>query len=78
MRNAREGTVFRAERETGWMNCHSGSVKWPAERAWRATSGLVDICEYCDIEYLKNRDDKKENEGERGIILGGFALFLLE
>jgi hypothetical protein len=59
-RNAREGTVLRAERDTGWMNCHSGRVKWPAERAWSVTVVLEDIRKVASsIEQERKKKGKK-------------------
>lgn len=51
---------MRAERDTGWMNCHSGRVKWPAERAWSVTVGLE------DIRKVTNSMEKEREKKERG------------
>ena len=40
MRNDSDGTVLRAVSEAGETKCHSGKVRWPAERActWTVAS----------------------------------------
>jgi hypothetical protein len=55
---------LRAERETGWINCHSGRVKWPAERAWSVTVGSEDIQKVAHSLEKSARKMKNKMEGE--------------